>query len=155
MRRWPVQLNSYGLREGAPVRISGRNRSWLAAPVTALLPLLVQGLAHAVRPEREYNDTPSKHGLAFEAVNFRTSDGALLSGWFFPVSGDSARGTVVISGTDAGNMSYLISYAAFFAENHFKRTPLRLSRLRCEPGILEHPRCFDLPRVSDRPDGRN
>jgi alpha-beta hydrolase superfamily lysophospholipase len=84
-----------------------------------LQPLFVQGLAHAVRPERDYIDTPSKHGLTFEAVNFRTSDGALLSGWFFPASGDSARGTVVISGTDAGNRSYLISYAAFYVDNRF------------------------------------
>jgi pimeloyl-ACP methyl ester carboxylesterase len=81
--------------------------------------LFVQGLAHAVRPERKYIDTPSKHGLMFEEVNFQTSDGALLSGWFFPMKGDSARGTVVISGTDAGNMSYLISYAAFYLDSRF------------------------------------
>ena len=84
-----------------------------------LAPMFSPGPAQAVRPEREYVDTPEKHGLTFETVTFRTSDGISLSGWFFAVKGDSARGTVVISETDAGNVSYLISYAAFYLESGF------------------------------------
>ena len=97
------------------MRISNRCLLWLKRVLILLV--LSQGPAQAVRPEREYADNPEKHGLAFEAVTFRTSDRVSLSGWFFSVQGDSARATVVISETDAGNMSYLISYAAFFLES--------------------------------------
>ena len=96
-------------------------RRWVcsAKVLFTLAFLFVQSPAQAVRPERTYVDTPDKHGLTFEAVNLRTSDSISLSGWFLAAKGDSARGTVVISGTDAGNMGYLISYAAFFLENGF------------------------------------
>ena len=99
------------------MRISSKCWVWLKRFLILLALLFSQGPAQAVRPEREYADTPEKHGLTFETVTFRTSDGVSLSGWFFSVGGDSARATVVISETDAGNMSYLISYAAFFLES--------------------------------------
>ena len=96
-----------------------RYRGSVSAALIVLTPLFAHSPAHAVRPEREYVDTPDKHGLTFEAVDFRSLDGSLLSGWFFPVREDSARGTVVVSGTDAGNMSYLISYASFYLDCGF------------------------------------
>ena len=90
--------------------------------VAAFLLLLGANLAPSstlgVRPEREYNDTPYKHGLKFESVTFRTADEFSIVGWYF-AKADSARGTVVLSETDAGNIGYLISYASFFLESGF------------------------------------
>jgi fermentation-respiration switch protein FrsA (DUF1100 family) len=80
--------------------------------------VLVPGSATALRPETDYVDTPAKHGLTADAVTFATKDGLTLSGWFFPAK-DSARGTVIVSETDAGNMSYLIPTAGFYVDTGF------------------------------------
>ncbi len=89
-----------------------------AIMLAALVPLscLLPNVAQAVRPSRNYYDTPHHLcgvlGIAVEDVDFRTADGLRLTGWFFSRA-DSAhprRSTVIIAGPDGGNMGDLLFY---------------------------------------------
>lgn len=96
--------------------------------------------AVALRPEAGHPATPADYGIIFEEVTFLSTDGVALAGWFYPAQDtagiatrmvgsfpipdhlkvgprnyqtldDQRRPTIVICCGDAGNMSYLISYA--------------------------------------------
>jgi fermentation-respiration switch protein FrsA (DUF1100 family) len=55
-------------------------------------------------PERAIAATPDVMGLSYEAVEFETSDGVKLSGWF--VLAEEPRGVVLFCHGNAGNMSH-------------------------------------------------
>jgi len=106
-----------------------------------LLMSLLAHPVQALRPEIGYRVTPGDYGIIFDQVTVVTSDSLSLRGWFFPAQDTSgiandlvgrmipvpaelkrkARAytvarmhqapTILICGGDAGNMSYLISYA--------------------------------------------
>lgn len=96
--------------------------------------------AAALKPESGYPATPADYGIIFEEVTFQSADGVTLAGWFYPAQDtagiatrmvgaipipdhlkvgsrayatldDQRRPTIIICCGDAGNMSYLISYA--------------------------------------------
>lgn len=56
-------------------------------------------------PDRTVYDTPASHGLKYEEVGFFSADGTRLSGWFIPVVGSSAKGTVLHLHGNAENMT--------------------------------------------------
>lgn len=75
--------------------------------IAAILTGCVQGLFY--HPDRILYDTPTRAGLRFEEVQFKSADGTRLFGWFIPATGYSdpknAKGTVVHFHGNAQNLS--------------------------------------------------
>jgi uncharacterized protein len=71
--------------------------------------------ANAINPEREYKWTPDMRGLRYSEYQVKTSDNFNINVWEYrlPDSVKSER-TVILVGTDAGNMSYFIWPAKAF-----------------------------------------
>jgi len=122
------------------MRPAARIFSPLAASV-ALLLLLPASPARAMKPERGYRAIPADYGIIARELTITTRDSIPLRAWFYPAqdtvgiandlvgaeipvpgerrpparayraSPGGPRPTVVISGGDAGNMTYLIFYA--------------------------------------------
>ncbi len=110
----------------------------LALVLIGCLPLF------ALKPERGYKVIPSDYGVIYREVEFQTSDGLKLKGWFIPAQDttgiansiigrilpvpeklkpvsreyrtleDSKRPTIIICDGDAGNMTQFIFYAYHF-----------------------------------------
>jgi hypothetical protein len=64
---------------------------------------------YAINPEREYKWTPEMRGLKYSEYQVKTTDNFTINVWEYglPDSVKSDR-TIILVGTDAGNMSYLI-----------------------------------------------
>lgn len=72
--------------------------------------LLVRGL-FGINPAREYTMTPDRFGLTFETRKV-TVDGLALNVWVMSPAAETRKGvSVVIAGSDAGNMGYALPYA--------------------------------------------
>ncbi len=69
-------------------------------------------------PTATVYDRPQEHGLRFESVTFASRDGTSLHGWFFPAVGD-ARGTIVHSHGNAGNITGHYRFVAWLPERGF------------------------------------
>lgn len=71
--------------------------------------------ANAIKPEREYKWTPDMRGLKYSEYQVKTSDNFTINVWEYGLP-DSVRSqrTIILVGTDAGNMSYLIWQAKAF-----------------------------------------
>ncbi len=65
-------------------------------------------------PTKEIIDTPSRLGVSYEEVSFRTSDGETLNGWYVP--GKNVKVTILYCHGNAGNISHRIHRIAFFHE---------------------------------------
>jgi len=65
--------------------------------------------AYAIRPEREYKFTPDKRGLSYSEYQTKTIDNYSINVWEYAVP-DSVKPvrTIILVGTDAGNMGYFI-----------------------------------------------
>lgn len=87
----------------------------LMKSILVLLLLTIATVAHAIKPEREYKWTPDMRGLKYSEYQTRTIDDYSINVWEYalPDSVTSNR-TVILVGTDAGNMSYLIWQANVF-----------------------------------------
>jgi alpha-beta hydrolase superfamily lysophospholipase len=84
--------------------------------MTLLLPLLILTTsALAINPEREYKWTPDMRGLKYAEYQVKTTDNFTINVWEYarPDSLKSNR-TIILVGTDSGNMSYLIWQAKAF-----------------------------------------
>jgi uncharacterized protein len=68
-----------------------------------------KGLYH---PEKEILQTPESVGIAYEEVNFKTTDGQILNGWFVPAH--NARVTMLYCHGNAGNISHRVHKVKFF-----------------------------------------
>jgi uncharacterized protein len=79
----------------------------------ALLVLLMLSSGCASRflyyPDHKVYQTPQQKGLKFEEVNFTSSDGTALTGWFVPATG-KAIGTVIHFHGNAQNMTAHFSF---------------------------------------------
>lgn len=62
--------------------------------------------------------TPDKIGLTYEEVNFRSSDGLMLFGWFLPAQG-KAKGTVLFLHGNAENISTHIANVHWLPAQHY------------------------------------
>ena len=70
-------------------------------------------------PTRDEPSTPTTWGLKYEAVDFKSSDGTPLHGWFMPAKNkksQAAKATVVFSHGNAGSISYHLGFCAWLAE---------------------------------------
>ncbi len=70
-------------------------------------------------PTRDEPSTPAMWGLKYEAVDFKSTDGTVLHGWFIPAKNktpQAAKATVVFSHGNAGSISYHLGFCAWLAE---------------------------------------
>lgn len=71
------------------------------------------------RPARQRcTETPSAHGLPWESVHCRTSDGLSLAGWV--ISSPQARGTVLLHHGLGGSRAQTLSRAIFLARAGYR-----------------------------------
>ena len=110
----------------------------------SLLLLFAASNLYSINPEREYRAIPSDYGIIYKEVIIPTGDGLKLKGWFYPAQDTTGianniigrmipvpgkfkkeprqylpryqerKPTIIISGGDAGNMTYSIFYAYHF-----------------------------------------
>jgi fermentation-respiration switch protein FrsA (DUF1100 family) len=64
------------------------------------------------QPVRDVLDTPSKLGLDFESVLFKTSDGLLLTGWYIPA--DKSELTILFCQGNGGNVMHRLASINIF-----------------------------------------
>ena len=64
-----------------------------------------------INPSREYTMTPETFSLQYETHTLRTPDQYDLHAWYFP--SEKAKGLILITGSDAGNMGFLLPYAFY------------------------------------------
>lgn len=69
-------------------------------------------------PTATVYDRPEEHGLRYEPVTFASRDGTSLHGWFLPAVGE-ARGTIVHSHGNAGNITGHYRFVAWLPERGF------------------------------------
>ena len=68
-------------------------------------------------PTRDQPATPAKWNLRYENVDFESTDGTPLHGWFLPKKGnDEAKATVVFSHGNAGSIGHHLGFAMWLAE---------------------------------------
>ena len=73
--------------------------------------ILFSQLMFAINPLREYTMTPADFGLPFEEQKIAV-DKLELNAWLMPSSNEYTKGvTIVIAGSDAGNMGFSLPYA--------------------------------------------
>ena len=65
----------------------------------------------ALKPEKKYVTTPAQKGILYDSLSIKTKDGLKLSGWFIKSKDTKKSPTIIICGSDAGNMSYNLDYA--------------------------------------------
>lgn len=66
-------------------------------------------------PDKDILETPDSLNIAYEEVNFKTSDRPTLNGWFIPAK--SAKITVLYCHGNAGNISHRLHKVKFFHES--------------------------------------
>lgn len=86
-----------------------------------MTPLLLAYLTlSAIDPMREYKVRPETYRLDYREVKIATEDDILLNTWIMPPSTDKKRDhTVILAGSDAGNMGFLLNYAFFLVREGF------------------------------------
>lgn len=83
------------------------------ATLVGVVYLAQDSLVYFPNTGRAHSATPAVHGLTYEDVLLKTSDGETLHAWWVPVTG--ARGTAVLFHGNAGNISHRIEYARMFS----------------------------------------
>jgi pimeloyl-ACP methyl ester carboxylesterase len=91
------------------------------APTLLLVILALAAVrpASAIKPHAEYARRPADLGLEAEPVTIATPDGWDLAGWYMTTSEPAAKGTLVLAYGDAGNMGFMLDYAAAFGARGF------------------------------------
>ncbi len=75
---------------------------------------------YAINPEKEYKAKPDRFGIPYTEEKISTTDGLLLNSWIFTPDSINAKTTIVISGSDAGNMGYFIGQAAYLRSLQYR-----------------------------------
>lgn len=77
--------------------------------------------ASAINPSREYKWTPDMRGLRYSEYQVKTDDNFTINVWEYALpDSDKSNRTIILVGTDAGNMSYLIWQAMAFVSKGLK-----------------------------------
>jgi uncharacterized protein len=103
----------------------GVKGAWARLAALAVLLLALFFLVQSFEAELVYfpgpppEETPADHGLAYEDVRLRTSDGVVLAAWFMPGDPAGTAGAVVFSHGNAGNIAGRIPGAQAFLEAGF------------------------------------
>ena len=75
----------------------------------------------ALKPERAYGMTPDSMGIAYKQLQLKTSDGYQINAWMYaPKTETDKKAVLIMSGGDAGNMSYLIYQAYMLSQRGFR-----------------------------------
>ena len=70
-------------------------------------------------PTRDEPSTPAMWGLKYETVDFKSTDGTPLHGWFMPAKNktpQTAKATIVFSHGNAGSIGYHLGFCTWLAE---------------------------------------
>ena len=75
----------------------------------------------AINPSRTYKQTPGKFALNYEEVSITTPDDYVLKSWVMqPISKRVKNTTIVIVGSDAGNMGGSLPYAYYLLKKGYR-----------------------------------
>jgi fermentation-respiration switch protein FrsA (DUF1100 family) len=115
-------LTLVSAEENRPAADLGELRALLDAP-DGELAQLARGLAGNKGgnqlfyfPTRDEPATPATWGLKFESIEFKSSDGTALHGWFIPAKSKSPKGTVVFSHGNAGSIGHHLGFVTWLAD---------------------------------------
>jgi fermentation-respiration switch protein FrsA (DUF1100 family) len=67
-------------------------------------------------PTHDQPATPAKWGFLYEDVNFKSSDGTNLHGWFLKARASKPKGTIVFSHGNAGSLGHHLGFVMWMAE---------------------------------------
>ncbi len=67
-------------------------------------------------PTHDVPATPEKWGFRYEDVDFKSTDGTDLHGWFMPARGKETKGTVVFSHGNAGSVGHHLGFVMWLVE---------------------------------------
>lgn len=67
-------------------------------------------------PTHDEPATPATWGFRYENVDFKSTDGTNLHGWFIPSRAKQPKGTVVFSHGNAGSLGYHLGFVMWLAE---------------------------------------
>jgi uncharacterized protein len=67
-------------------------------------------------PTRDQPATPAKWGYRYEDVDFESTDGTKLHGWFMETRDKKAKGTVVFSHGNTGSIGYHLGFVLWLVE---------------------------------------
>lgn len=67
-------------------------------------------------PTRDEPATPAKWGFKYDDVDFKSTDGTKLHGWFLKSRGGKSKGTVVFSHGNAGSIGHHLGFVMWLAE---------------------------------------
>jgi uncharacterized protein len=67
-------------------------------------------------PTHDEPATPADWGFKFEKLNFKSTDGTPLHGWFIPGRSGKSKATVVFSHGNAGSMGHHLGFVIWLAE---------------------------------------
>ncbi|MBM3265584.1 MAG: alpha/beta hydrolase, partial [candidate division Zixibacteria bacterium] len=96
--------------------------------ITVILVIVFLALPYAISTlytggiggRRAFKETPANYGIAFEEVEFKTTDGLTLKGWYLPQDGANAKGTVVYCHGLFNERSELLDQAVYMHRNGFR-----------------------------------
>lgn len=74
----------------------------------------------AINPDTVYAELPSVYGISYTDTIVSTKDGAAIRTWIYEPIGEPNDITVVLSGSDAGNMSYYIYTATMLTKRGYR-----------------------------------
>lgn len=81
----------------------------------------ISTLAEAINPEREYKWTPEIYDLKYSEYQIETPDKYSINIWEYArLDSIKSDRTIILVGTDAGNMSYLLAQANAFVSKGFR-----------------------------------
>jgi len=67
-------------------------------------------------PTHDEPATPAKWGFKYDEIDFVSTDGTKLHGWFLPAGGKGAKGTVVFSHGNAGSIGHHLGFVLWLVE---------------------------------------
>jgi fermentation-respiration switch protein FrsA (DUF1100 family) len=67
-------------------------------------------------PTHDEPATPAKWGFSYDAVNFQSTDGTDLHGWFMPARSKDPKGTIVFSHGNAGSIGHHLGFVMWLVE---------------------------------------
>lgn len=84
--------------------------------------MLFWGNAQAYKPDKVYSKLPSDFGIKFDSTNIQIgSNGQYIKSWLlYPLEEKSDTKTILIVGTDGGNMSNYLYYAFNFINSGYR-----------------------------------
>ena len=71
-------------------------------------------------PTRDEPATPAKWGFKYDNIDFVSTDGTKLHGWFMPARGELAKGTVVFSHGNAGSIGHHLGFVMWLVEADYQ-----------------------------------